>query len=116
MTVGLRPLIKPDGRISRIQLSQPPHRKAFGRSWDQMPSRSVHAHSQNPCVTRFVTLYMAKEFLNSRCVLRPKDQLYKFVCLLRLLRFLMSNMYPPVSHLRAQIVWLPMRPHSSRSD
>src|SRR5438132_11126571 len=32
MTVRLRPLIKPDGRISRIRLSEPLHRKAFGLS------------------------------------------------------------------------------------
>src|SRR5439155_15728224 len=32
MTVRLRPLIKPDGRISRIRLSEPLHRKAFGCS------------------------------------------------------------------------------------
>src|SRR5437016_211446 len=32
MTVRLRPLIKPDGRISRIRLSEPLHRRAFGLS------------------------------------------------------------------------------------
>ena len=30
MTVRLRPLIKPDGRISRIRLSEPLHRRVFG--------------------------------------------------------------------------------------
>ena len=32
MTVRLRPLIKPDGRISRIRLSEPLHRRVFGLS------------------------------------------------------------------------------------
>src|SRR5215471_13845868 len=45
MTVRLRPLIKPDGRISRIRLSEPLHHKAFGRTVELSLPRYPHRQS-----------------------------------------------------------------------